>query len=59
MTFTVAVVGASGRLGGVITSVVEAMPEAELVARIGSKDALDGAFAADVVIEATAPAVSP
>jgi 4-hydroxy-tetrahydrodipicolinate reductase len=59
MAFTVAVVGASGRLGGVIVGVVEAMPEAELVASLGSRDAIDAALGADVIVDATHPAVSP
>jgi len=59
MAFTVAVVGASGRLGSVITGVVRATPGAELVAELSSKDSLEAAFAADVVVEATHPAVSP
>jgi len=59
MSFTVAVVGASGRLGSVITRVVEALPEAELIAALRSADALDAALAADVVVDATTPAVSP
>lgn len=59
MSFSVAVVGATGRLGTVVTEVVEAMPEASLVASLGSADSLDRAFVADVVIDVTAPAVSP
>ena len=59
MAFTVAVVGASGRLGGVVARVVEAMPEAELVAALTSQDALDVALRAEVVVDATHPAVSP
>lgn len=59
MTFTVAVVGASGRLGAVVAKVVEAMPEAELIATLGSRDPIERAFDADVVIDVTAPAVSP
>jgi len=59
MSFTVAVVGASGRLGSVIARVVEAIPEAELVAALRSADALDAALAADVVVDATTPSASP
>lgn len=57
--FTVAVVGAHGRLGEVIVRVVESTPEAELVATLGSADAIEGALAAEVVVDATNPAVSP
>jgi len=59
MAFTVAVVGASGRLGSVITGVVESTPGAELLAALTSKDRIDRALAADVVVDATHPAVSP
>lgn len=59
MAFTVAVVGASGRLGSVVARVVEAMPEASLVAALSSKDPVEAALAADVVVDATHPAVSP
>jgi len=59
MAFTVAVVGASGRLGSVIASVVESTPGAELVAALTSKDAIDVALVADVIVDATHPAVSP
>ncbi len=58
MSFTVAVVGASGRLGSVIARVVETLPEAELVATLGSEDELSTAFTADLVVDATNPTVS-
>jgi len=59
MAFTVAVVGASGRLGSVITRVVAAMPDAELIAALSSADAWSAAFEADVVVDVTHPSVSP
>lgn len=59
MAFTVAVVGASGRLGSVITGVTQTTPGVELIAALNSNDSLDLAFAADVVVDATHPAVSP
>ncbi len=58
MSFRVAVVGATGRLGTIVAQVVEAMPEAELVASLGSADPVEDAFVADVVVDVTAPAVS-
>jgi len=58
MSFSVAIVGATGRLGAVVAEVVEAMPEAELVASLSSKDPLERAFAADVVVDVTTPAAS-
>jgi len=59
MPFTVAVVGAFGRLGTVVRKVVEEAPEAELIAALTSKDGLAAALRADVVVDATVPAVSP
>jgi len=59
MSFTVAVVGASGRLGTVVARVVEETPEAELVARLTSADDVTAALAAEVVVDATTPIVSP
>ena len=59
MSFTVAVVGGTGRLGQVIRRVVESMPEATLLASLGSGDPIETALAADVVVDATHPAASP
>ena len=59
MSFTVAVVGARGRLGQVVCAVVDATQGAELVATLGSADAIEAAFAADVVVDVTSPVVSP
>lgn len=59
MAFTVAVVGASGRLGSVISGVVRSTPEAQLIAELGPKDPIEAALVADVVVDATHPAVSP
>lgn len=53
-----AVVGAAGRMGRLVDEVVAAMPDAEVVRRIGSSDplAFDGA---DAVVDVTLPQVSP
>lgn len=59
MSFTVAVVGARGRLGRVVLGVVESLPEAELIAALGSADDLADALAADVVVDVTTHAASP
>ncbi|WIB61358.1 4-hydroxy-tetrahydrodipicolinate reductase [Curtobacterium sp. MCLR17_007] len=64
MVTPVAVVGATGRLGGLVAAVVEELPDFELVARLSSKD---GAHEPDptvfngaaVVIDVTVPALSP
>ncbi len=64
MVTPVAVVGATGRLGGLVAAVVQELPELELVASLSSKD---GAHEADpqvfagarVVVDVTVPALSP
>lgn len=56
---TVAVAGASGRLGSFVCSVIEAHPGFELVARLGSgSDPAEGS-GADVLFDVTHPEVSP
>ena len=59
MSFTVAVIGARGRLGQVVCRVVDAMDDAELVASLGSADDHSAANAADVVVDVTSHVVSP
>lgn len=59
MTTRVALVGASGKLGGVIAGVIRAEEGFELVAELGSRDGLDRLAEADLVVDATAPEVSP
>lgn len=53
----VAVLGASGRMGSAVCEAVEADPDCELVARIGSGDTLDAVLdaGADVAVEFTVP----
>jgi len=58
MTTTVAIVGATGRMGLLITRLVDESPDFELVARLDSRAALDDMLAADVVVDVTVPAVS-
>jgi 4-hydroxy-tetrahydrodipicolinate reductase len=58
MTTRVAVVGASGRMGTLATALIEADPDLELFASIGSRDPLDGALGADLIFDVTTPAVS-
>lgn len=54
----VAVVGAHGRMGTVVSEAIDADAECELVARVGSEDSLDGVIdaGADVAVEFTTPA---
>jgi len=59
VSFTVAVIGARGRLGQVVCRVVEAMPDAQLLASLGSADDPSIAHTADVVVDVTSHVVSP
>jgi len=58
MTTKVAVVGATGTMGRLVTRLVEASEEFELVASLGSKDPLSDMLGADLVVDVTLPAVS-
>jgi len=59
VSYTVAVVGAFGRLGSVVVKVVEALDDAKLVAALTSADSIEAALRADVVVDATTPVASP
>lgn len=59
MVIRVAVVGASGRLGGVACRIIEQQSDLELVARLDSRSDLDEMLGADVVLDVTTPGVSP
>jgi len=58
MTIKVAVVGATGKMGQLVSQIVEASPEFELVAQIGSKGELSDMLGADIAVDVTLPAVS-
>ncbi|WP_369523969.1 4-hydroxy-tetrahydrodipicolinate reductase [Salinibacterium soli] len=58
MTTTVAVVGATGRMGRLACALIEASTEFELAAHIGSTGELSEMLGADVVLDVTVPAVS-
>jgi 4-hydroxy-tetrahydrodipicolinate reductase len=58
MTTRVAIVGGNGKLGGVIRAVVEAEDGFDVVAVLGSASSLDELGGADLVIDASTPAVS-
>jgi 4-hydroxy-tetrahydrodipicolinate reductase len=58
MTVSVAVVGATGRLGRVASSLIDASPDFELAAAIGSSGDLAEIRGADVVLDVTVPAVT-
>jgi 4-hydroxy-tetrahydrodipicolinate reductase len=53
MTTTVAIVGASGRMGRLIAGLIEATPDFETVAALGSADPLENMLTADVVVDVT------
>lgn len=55
MSITVAVIGASGRLGRVVCDVIEATPEFDLVAQLGSADPAHLADDAAIVVDVTTP----
>lgn len=58
MAARVAIVGANGRMGRLVTRVVEAAADLEVHALIGSRDSLAAIVGADVVVDVTIPAVS-
>ena len=57
MSIKVAVLGSRGRMGSETCRAVEAAPDLELIAGIGSDDDLDRAADADVVVDFTRPDV--
>lgn len=59
MVHSVAVVGATGRMGTLATRLIEASGDFALHAGLGSRDGLDALDGADLVLDVTAPAVSP
>lgn len=58
MNTKVAVVGATGKMGRLISGIVEGAHEFELVAQLSSSSALDEMLAADLVVDVTVPGVS-
>ena len=58
MTLTVAIVGANGRMGQLVSRLIGESHDLELVASLGSASALDDMLAADLVVDVTVPAVS-
>lgn len=58
MSTRVAIVGATGKLGGIIRDVIVAEPGFEVHAELGSSSSLDQLDGADLVVDATTPAVS-
>ena len=58
MTTKVAVVGASGTMGRLITQVIDSEPGFEVVAALGSSSPLSDMLGADVAVDVTRPGVS-
>ncbi len=58
MTTRVAIVGASGRMGTLVSDLIEDLDGFEVVARLGSADPLDLMLAADVAVDVTVPGAS-
>jgi 4-hydroxy-tetrahydrodipicolinate reductase len=58
MTISVAVVGATGRMGKFVSRLIEESVDFELAASIDSKTPLDAAKGADLIFDVTVPAVS-
>ena len=58
MTTKVAVVGATGKMGQLVSRIIEATDDFELVAQIDSKGELSEMLGADIAVDVTLPAVS-
>lgn len=58
MTTSVAIAGATGRMGQLATRLIEASDEFELIASLDSSSDLSALAGADVVLDVTVPAVS-
>lgn len=58
MTTRVAIVGGSGKLGSIVRAVVEADDGYEVHAVLGSRDDISAIAGADLVVDATTPAVT-
>ena len=59
MATSVAIVGASGRMGRLVDRLLSASDEFDVHARLGRDDSLDQLDGADVVLDVSLPAVSP
>ena len=58
MTATVAIVGATGRMGQLVSRLIGESHDFSIVARLDSSSALDDMLAAELVVDVTVPAVS-
>ncbi len=58
MTISVVVVGANGKMGTLATRIIEAAPDLDLLAGLGSGDPLERMIGAEVVLDFTVPGAS-
>lgn len=58
MPTRIAVVGATGRLGAQVCDVIDAMPDADVIAKLDSRSDLHDMLGADLAIDVTLPGVS-
>ena len=58
MTTKVAVIGATGRMGQLVSRIIEASDDFELFAQLDSKAELSAMLGADIAVDVTLPAVS-
>lgn len=58
MPIQIAVVGATGRLGSQVCDVIEAMPDAAVIAKLDSRSDLHDMLGADLAVDVTLPSVS-
>ncbi len=59
MTTRVAVVGATGRMGTLVSRLIDASDDFELTAKVSSHNSLSMMLDADIVVDVSVPAVSP
>ncbi len=59
MVTSVAIVGATGRMGQLATRLIEGSDDLRVHAGLGSSDPIDGITGADLVLDLTVPAASP
>ncbi len=59
MTTTVAVAGARGKMGRLVTGIIDGLDGFEVVAALGSESPLEELEGADLVVDVTSPAASP
>ena len=59
MTHQVAIVGATGRMGRLVSDVISGLPDFQVSAELDSSSELADMLGADIVVDVTSPAVSP